>query len=389
MGLPVRCDKALVIHPAPSFLHGQVKINWKFWLLMALVWTAVWLVLTAQLYLTVLPRGLPISLGEVAETQFLRVAIWAMCMPLVLWFYQVLPLSGRREWLALTVHFWLSVGAMLLNYVLRLTIDEFTGNSVRQNMDFTSYLVLTFNGRNFVDILIYWLIIGARHVHELYARQRDAEVARAELNTQLLDAQMHALKQQLQPHFLFNALNAVAMLVREKQEDRAVETLAQLSALLRRLIDNTREQQVPLVRELDFTQRYLEIEKVRFGDRLQIRYDVGEECLAAAVPSLMLQPLVENAVKHGISRRTATGRIEISIRLAAGRLHITVFNDPADDPVAAAVPAVAHIGLSTTRDRLRKTYGEDFQLECHFDHGAGSRVKLSVPFRPAAGQLPV
>lgn len=358
-----------------------MKFNWKYWLLIGLVWTAVWLVLTTQLYLTVVPRGLPISLAEVAETQFLRVAIWVFCMPLVLRTYRALPLQGRHDWLALTVHFAMSLVAMLFNYVLRLTIDEITGNSTRQNVDFTTYVVLSFNGRNFVDILIYWLIIGARHVHELYARQRNAEVARAELSAQLLDAQMHALKQQLQPHFLFNALNAVAMLVREKQEERAVETLAQLSALLRRLIDNTREQQVPLARELDFTQRYLEIEKVRFGDRLQVRYDVGEECLSVAVPSLLLQPLVENAVKHGISRRTAAGKVEVTIRSAAGRLHITVFNDPADEPAAINTNAGAHIGLSTTRDRLRKTYGEDFSIECQFDHTAGSRVKISVPTR--------
>ena len=211
-------------------------------------------------------------------------------------------------------------------------------------------------------------------------------MARAELNAQLIDAQMHALKQQLQPHFLFNALNAVAMLVREKQDERAVETLAQLSTLLRRLIDNTREQQVSLARELDFTQSYLEIEKVRFGDRLQVRYDVAEQCLPVAVPSLLLQPLVENAVKHGISRRTAAGRIEITVRVSAGRLQIVVCNDPADEPAPAA--AGVHIGLSTTRDRLRKTYGDDFSLECHFDRAEGPRVKISVPARPAPPAVP-
>lgn len=358
-------------------------------LLLGLIWLTVWLVLTTQLYLTVAPRGLGISLGEVAYSQFLRVALWAMVTPLVLRFYSAIPLQGRRRWLALAAHLGMSILAMFANYVWRVGLSELTEGSDRGPMDFVTALVLNFNGRNFVDILIYWLIIGVRHVHELYDRQRAAEVARAELSTQLLDAQMHALKQQLQPHFLFNSLNAVAMLVREKQDERAIETLAQLSTLLRRLIDNTREQQVALAAELDFTQSYLEIEKVRFGDRLQVRYEVEEPCLSVAVPSLLLQPLVENAVKHGISRRVAGGRIEIRIRIQGGRLDITVSNDPRDEP--AAVAAGARIGLSTTRDRLRKTYGDDFTLDCQFERREGSQVRISIPVRsapPAPPRLP-
>ncbi|MDI1320794.1 MAG: histidine kinase [bacterium] len=357
-----------------------MKTNWNTRLLLGLIWLTVWLVLTVQLYLTVAPRGLGISLGDVAYGQFLRVALWALVTPLVRRLYLAIPLQGERRWLALAAHLSLSILAMFANYVWRVGLSELTQGSDRGSMGFFNSLVLNFNGRNFVDILIYWLIIGVRHMHELYDRQRAAEVAHAELNTQLLDAQMHALKQQLQPHFLFNSLNAVAMLVREKQDERAIETLAQLSALLRRLIDNTREQQVSLARELDFTQSYLEIEKVRFGDRLQVRYEVEESCLSVAVPSLLLQPLVENAVKHGISRRMAGGWIVITIRNLDGRLHITVRNDAVDEPAAAA--AGAHIGLATTRDRLTKTYGADYTLECQFGRAEDSQVRISVPVRP-------
>jgi LytS/YehU family sensor histidine kinase len=203
-------------------------------------------------------------------------------------------------------------------------------------------------------------------------------VVQSQLQTQVAEAELHALKQQLQPHFLFNALNAVAMLVREKQEERAVDTLAQLSALLRKLIDNTRQQQVTLASELDFTQRYLEIEKIRFGDRLTVRYDIPEELLRALVPSLVLQPLVENAIKHGISRRSEPGRIGITAKSMAGRLQMEVFNDVADDAAPESAPRV-HLGLETTRERLRKTYGVDFELHCDFHQDNGSRVRVTLP----------
>jgi hypothetical protein len=361
--------------------------RWKTFLLIAAVWAATWMVLTAQLYLTVVPRGLGISFTEVAETQFLRVALWALFTPLVLLAHRRLPFDGRRDWLAFTVHLTLSIAAMFANYLLRLAIDEVTGATQRGTQDFSTYAVLLFNGRNFVDIFIYWMIIGARHIHGLYVREQAAAVAQAQLQAQLVEAEMHALKQQLQPHFLFNALNAVAMLVRDKQEERAVDTLAQLSALLRRLIDNTREQQVTLARELDFTQRYLEIEQVRFGDRLQVRYQVDDACLKVAVPSLLLQPLVENAVKHGISKRSAQGRVDISARFAAGRLELVVFNDKADTPDAPVTGT--HIGMATTRDRLQKTYGADYSLVCQFNQTEGSRVKVSLPLRTAVSVLPV
>ena len=136
--------------------------RWKSLLLHLAIWAAVWMVLTTQLYLTVVPRGLGISLGEIAYSQFLRVALWVLFTPLVLAIHRRHPLSGPHRWRAFFLHLVLSVAAMFANYGLRLASDELTGDSERGSLDFLNYLILSFNGRNFVDIGIYWLIIGAK-----------------------------------------------------------------------------------------------------------------------------------------------------------------------------------------------------------------------------------
>ena len=352
--------------------------RWKSLLLHLAIWAAVWMVLTTQLYLTVVPRGLGISLGEIAYSQFLRVALWVLFTPLVLAIHRRHPLSGPHRWRAFFLHLVLSVAAMFANYGLRLASDELTGDSERGSLDFLNYLILSFNGRNFVDIGIYWLIIGAKACWTLLQRQLELELAGSQLKGQLAEAELRALKQQLQPHFLFNSLNSVAMLVRDKQDERAIETLAMVSTLLRGLIDSTRQQEAALEGELDFVRRYLAIEQIRFGDRLQVDYEVDSSCLPCLVPSLLLQPLVENAIKHGISRRMGPGRILLRAHRADGRLVLEVTNDLSDQPPPADAGG-SHIGLATTRNRLQRTYGANFSLECDFNPPGPARVRVTLP----------
>lgn len=346
-----------------------------------LVWVVFGLLLSVKTLLEAqffLPE---LRFGQVYLSQFYRATFWMILVPAVIYLHRRLPLSGRRRFQNIAIHLGLSFAAMLLNYWVRyyllFVVPGWMDHGVT---DFFLISTARFNFNNLIDIPIYWAIVAGAHAIGLYRRQRDLEMVQSQLQTQVAEAELHALKQQLQPHFLFNALNAVAMLVREKQEDRAVDTLAQLSALLRKLIDNTRQQEVPLDRELDFTQRYLEIEKIRFGDRLEVNYDIPQEYLRALVPSLVLQPLVENAIKHGISRRIAPGRISVAVQAVAQRLQIEVFNDHADDPMPEG-PTRVHLGLETTRERLRKSYGADFELTCSFGEPDGARVRVQLPLR--------
>jgi signal transduction histidine kinase len=354
--------------------------RWKTWLLYGLIWLAGGMVLTTQLYLTVVPRGLGVTLQEVAVGQYARVALWLLLCPVVIWLLRVLPLEGSRRWANLGLHAAASFAAMLLNYVFRMVVWEFYGQSAF--VDFGQRLLLAFNGRALADVAIYWSIVAVAAGLALLHRQHELEMARSRLQIQLAESELRALKQQLQPHFLFNTLNSITMLVRQKQEERAVDTIAALSALLRRLIDSGRQQEVPFSAELDFTQHYLDIEQTRFGNRLKVDYDVAKEALNAAVPSLLLQPLVENAVKHGISRRTLPGRIRITAAVEQGRIRIEVCNDNAD--AAAQDVSGTHLGLETTRQRLGRIYGSQFELDCAFNGPEGARVAVALPFREAS-----
>jgi two-component system, LytTR family, sensor kinase len=201
----------------------------------------------------------------------------------------------------------------------------------------------------------------------------------ARLNEQLSKAQLNALRRQIEPHFLFNTLNAIAGLVREKRNDAAVDMIAGLSDLLRRVVEDSDRQQVPLREELEFAQTYLDIQKVRFADRLQVSVDVPKELFLAEVPSLILQPLVENAVKHGIAKRVQGGAIRINASRSNGTLTVRVYND---GPGLAAGwdNNRTGVGISNVRTRLQNLYGDEFELSIQNRSSGGVEASVSVPF---------
>jgi LytS/YehU family sensor histidine kinase len=211
----------------------------------------------------------------------------------------------------------------------------------------------------------------------------------ARLNEQLSKAQLNALRRQIEPHFLFNTLNAIAGLVREKRNDAAVGMIAGLSDFLRRVVEDSDRQQVPLAEELEFAQKYLDIQKVRFAERLQVSVDVPRELFSAQVPTLILQPMVENAVKHGIAKRVQGGAIRIAAFRSNGRLTLSVYNDGPSLP-AGWEKTPSGVGISNVRTRLQTLYGDEFELSMRNQSPGGVEVSVSVPFVSApAGSLPV
>ena len=238
-------------------------------------------------------------------------------------------------------------------------------------------------------VILYSLILFAGHIlqsrEELALRQAEA----ARLNEQLSRAQLDALRRQIEPHFLFNTLNAIAGLVREQRNDAAVSMIAGLSDFLRRVVEDSGAQQVPLAEELEFTRRYLDIQKVRFAERLQFTVDVPDNLLAAQVPSLILQPMVENAVKHGIAKRVQGGEIRITAARANGTLTLRVYNDGPGLP-AGWEKNVSGIGIANARTRLRSLYADSFALNLQNQEPGGVEASVSVPFVavPAADEFP-
>jgi LytS/YehU family sensor histidine kinase len=211
-----------------------------------------------------------------------------------------------------------------------------------------------------------------------YARYRERELAASQLQGQLAHAQLQALRMQLNPHFLFNALNSISMLVRGGRSAEAVRMLAGLGDLLRGVLEEERPNEVPLREELNFLTRYLAIEQIR-ADRLQVRMEVAPELMDARVPNLILQPLVENAIRHGISRSSAAGLVEIGAWRENGSLLLSVRDD--GPGLAAGAEGREGVGLANVRARLARMYGDQQGLEMENAEGGGTRVTLRLPHR--------
>ena len=217
-----------------------------------------------------------------------------------------------------------------------------------------------------------------------YRESRERALRASQLEMRLVEAQMKTLQQQLQPHFLFNTLHAISALM-HKDVDAADRTLMRLSDLLRLTLERLGQQEVTLAAELEFLRKYLEIERTRFVDRLQVRYDVQPEACDVLVPTLLLQPLVENAIKHGVSRKSGAGHIQITARREHDQLRIEVRDDGVGLSEDALTALQKGIGVSTTRARLTHQFGADYRFEFH-RLAQGLAVVVGVPWRVSGHQ---
>jgi len=237
----------------------------------------------------------------------------------------------------------------------------------------------------------YGVLVLPMHARDFYvnwqAKQREAsalQLANAQLETRLVRASLDALKMQLHPHFLFNTLNSITALIRRGRTDEAEDIVAGLGELLRRSLEHKQDLKVTLDAEISFLRRYFEIERIRFQDRLQVEIDVPAGCAALLVPSLILQPLVENAMKHGFSRDPAARVMRIAARREGDRLRLIVYNDGPAPTESAPPRAGTGIGLGNTRARLEMMYGAAarFTLRAEPPRGAVAEIELPVQLLP-------
>ena len=227
------------------------------------------------------------------------------------------------------------------------------------------------------DLICYAGVLAGSYAFEYHRRFRERAVAAAQLETKLTLAQLEALKMQLHPHFLFNTLHAIAVLVRKGDAQESVRMITGLSDLLRLALDTVGQQVVPLKQELDFVSRYLEIEKIRFQDRLRVTTDIAHDTLDAQVPNLLLQPIVENAIRHGIAGRAAAGELELSARRRDDKLVITV----RDDGAGLRAGWKPGLGLRNVRSRLEQLYNGGHVMQLTDDPRGGTVVTVEIPFR--------
>jgi sensor histidine kinase YesM len=228
------------------------------------------------------------------------------------------------------------------------------------------------------SLILYAFVLAVDYA--LQSRQRIAhqQTEAARLDEQLSRAQLEALRRQIEPHFVFNALNAIAALVRDSRNDAAVDMIVALSDFLRRAAEDSDGAQVPLAREVEHLRQYLEIQKWRFADRLRVTLDIPPELLPAQVPSLILQPLVENAIKHGVAKRVQGGEIRVEASRAGEVLRLRVGNDGPGLPADFGTRRRG-IGIANLRERLEILYGTRFELRLDNRESGGVQVSIALP----------
>ncbi len=306
---------------------------------------------------------------------------WAAVVPVALRVGTEYPLfqgSSLRGWLR-HVGLWFAiwVAATTWNTGIETWLNPWMPDSAPPG--FVELWRNKFYGQLLASLLLYGAILLVGWMvdsRETLARQ---QMEAAHLSEQLAKAQLSALRQQIEPHFLFNTLNTIAGLVREGRGENAVDMIAGLSELLRRTLQSSDGQEVALGEELEIVEKYLEIEKARFAERLQVRVEVAEELRGAQVPSLILQPVVENAVKHGIAKRVQGGTIGISATRANGTLELCVKNDGPGFP-AGWENERRGIGLGNVRERLASLYGERAGLKVGKGESGGTSVRIFLPY---------
>jgi hypothetical protein len=342
-------------------------------------WAFVGLVLTLELYFNARVTMPYVDFLDIAIPQFGRALMWGLMAPFILRLREKVPLSAGRWAGGVAFHFAAGFVVMATYYLGRMYAISLIWDSGKEA--FWPMALKGFYGRNIIDIAYYWAVLAFGYSLEIYQRYKSEELKAAQLEARLIETELKALRQQMHPHFLFNTMNTIAVLVRERRNDEAVNLLARLGALLRMSLDNTGVPEVTLRQEMAFLEKYLEIQKTRFSDRLTVKVDITPEAMEARIPNLLLQPLVENAIMHGIAPKPGSGRVEVRGRVADGMLHLEVSDDGPGLPVDSG-RAKEGIGLTNTRERLAKIYGAHSQLTLCSEPGRGVSVKIHFPFRP-------
>ena len=311
--------------------------------------------------------------------------VWALFVPAIIWCDRALRLRIDSLLRRLLLHVPLSLMVTALSvYVYQAVSLLLDGKLGSFSLSF-DVLRNSWTGLFHTHLLVYWGILGVYIALESQSRLRERQLRTAELEHQLVEARLAALQTQLNPHFLFNALNAISAYV-ERSPRTARRMLEQLGDLLRLSLSHSGDQEIPLAEEMEFIDKYMSLQQARFGDRLKVTTLIDPGGLAALVPTFLLEPLVGNAIRHGIAPRSDRGSVEIGARKAGDRLQLWVRDDGPGLPEGWDVEKSCGIGLRNTRERLRCLYGAGHTFRITGETGRGVAVEIEMPFREADGR---
>src|SRR5579862_9718227 len=352
------------------------------WILILCAWTIVGLLFVVRRIVLVKVQGTHASWAIIGAPEVIYWYVWAAYTPLVIGLAKRFPLTGPRFVSHIAIH---TMTALLMAPLASVTEYFLSGGLLRLLFLITDpgapLLLPTFTGSvlsmSFTGVLTYWLVVGLYQSFHFYQAAMERQTRAAQLETQLSHAELQNLKSQLHPHFLFNSLHTIGVLMQEDVE-AASHLLVSLGDLLRMALER-RDNEITLQSELEFVGKYLEIEQTRFHDRLKVHMDVPPDLLGVYVPSLALQPLVENAIKHGISVDSAASRLEIAAQRHNGRVWLCVRDD---GPGPAPGSRVRFgVGLTNVQSRLKQLYGDESSLQLTGGNGRCCEATITIPLR--------
>lgn len=356
---------------------AQIWPRWTTWGILAAVWTFPGLAALSYYYFNQTVSAQPMAWTYAFVSTLPNWYLWAAMTPAILWLARRYRIE-RSNWktMLLTIHLPAMVLLMLVHSLANLLLFRATG--LHDEISIGLYRV-HFTTRVHANFLTYWTVLGVYYAYDYYRKLRTREQQAARLEIRLAEANLRALKMQLHPHFLFNTLNSIAALVRKDENRTAIKMLVRLGDFLRLALENKGVQEIPLKQELDFLERYLDIEKIRFQERLTVHVEAEPAVLEAYVPNMILQPLVENAIYHGIAPHAEAGRIEIRARLDGGKLLMQVRDDgPGLD--LSKKSRRGGVGLANIRERLENLYGDDNNFSLRNAEEGGLLASITIPF---------
>ena len=350
---------------------------WRLYLLAFTVWTLLGLCQTAQSYFFPDSDDGPLPVWRALGIGFGLWYTWAMLWLLAYPLARRFPLGMHHLFRRLALHAVACVVFALVKISLDYPVIWFFYCPTPDTLTFPVFLKMAVSGYFLRYVLFYWAMLGVSHAIDYYGKYRERELRAAQLESGLARAQLQLLKTQLHPHFLFNTLNAISSLI-HTDIHAADRMVARLGDLLRLALEDFGVQEAPLAREVEVLRSYLAIEQTRLGPRLSVLLDMDANTFDAYVPTFLLQPLVENAIRHGVASRCTPGRVEVRSWRDGGVLRLEVRDD---GPGLSCEPDGAGVGLSNTRARLFHLYGAAHCMEVANDPRGGCVVQVALPFR--------
>jgi signal transduction histidine kinase len=372
-----------------SIVAGLVRSRGTIWLAFVLLWLALG-IFSAGIILVELPpirrSGPPPAAGTSIATRNViwQLTIWLAWIPLVpvaLWLKRRWPVERGTLIRSLPVHLFAVVVLCAMHSVAILLTRQLimTGaQSIDQQQAIAMLIFWSVRDLPFAA-LFYGLILGIGSAAEYYQRFRERQLRASQLEAQLAHAELQMLKMQLHPHFLFNTLNGITGLVRDKDNEGAIQMLVGLSDLLRQTLENAGKQEVKLGEELEWLELYLKLQQIRFSDRLRVSVNADYEMLDALVPNLITQPLVENAIRHGLAPRAEPGSVVLSAQRVKDKLVLSVCDDGIGLSAEWSLVGSKGVGLLNTQARLQQLYGSNYDLTVRNRSEGGVEASITIP----------